>query len=385
MADTSPILFVEPVARGFRLDVMAKAVSAIREYSRRPIYIVTRRDFACRELAHRIPSSWTDVHFVASSLDLNGARVTAFDYHAADALLDSVVDVIAQAGRADLVFLGADDYLGTLALRMPAYRARLSDTRQFVFLYNTEDLVAGQLAGNGVAPLAREAIASIEALNATLLAFDEGLRGQRINARAIKVLPDPWHGQFAHTQRSRAREAIGLGANALLVTWDVELLLNECDSAWLADMERFAQVPFIRFALCGNVWTLRSSAFRQLVNRFGDRIVYVGPASTACEDGRLIAATDLLLRRAGMPRCGGQHEPVTTAIQACAARRMRATGLGGAFDRDVRRFLLDSVDALREMSSVGMKLMRDELDRLANERLNRAFGVQLRAAVRRAE
>ena len=385
MADISPIYIVEPIARGFRLDVMAKAISAIREYSRRPIYIVTRADFACRELAHRIPSSWTDVHFVSSSLDLHGGNVAAFDSHAADALLGAVAEVRAQARRADLVFLGADDYLGVLAMRWPAYRARLSHTRQFVFLYNTEDLVAGQLDGSSPARLAREAIASIQVLDATLLAFDEGLRGQRISERAVKVLPDPWHGHFTHTQRVRAREAIGLGPNALLVTWDVDLLLNERDSSWLADAERFAQVPFIRFALCGDVWTLRNPAFGQLVNRFGDRIVHLGPSPTACGDVNLMAATDLLLSRATGPRCCAQHEPVATATHACAARRVRATELGGAFDRDVRRILLDSVDALSAISSVSMKLMRDELDRLANERLNRAFGVQLRSAIRRPQ
>jgi hypothetical protein len=385
MVDTSPILFVEPIARGFRLDVLASAISAIRERSRRPVFVVTRADFASRELARRIESSWTDVNFVASSIDLKGASAAILDGHAVGALLDAAVGVLPGAGRADFVFLGADDYLGALATQLPAYRSLLNRVRPFVFLYDTEDLVAGQLIGSGAARIAHEAIASIETLGATLIAFDERLRGQRIGVRCAKVLPDPWHGPFVRVQRRRAREAIGVGSNELLVTLDVDLLVNEFGSSWLADVERLAQMPFVRFALQGNVWTLRSQALKQLAVRLGNRLVHAGPSHQIEVDIRLIAATDLLLSRGSAPRCAGQREPVATATQACAARRVRATELGAAFDRDVRRLLLDSVDGLRGMSGVGMTLIRGELDRLADEHLNRAFGMQLRAAIRREE
>jgi len=383
MVDTSPILFVEPVARGFRLDVMAKVVSAIRECSSRPVFIVTREDFPCRELASRISPEWTDVNFVASSVDLKGADAAVLDHNAVGALLDAVVDVLPRSGRADLVFLGADDYLGALANRLPAYRLRLGHARPFVFLYNAQDLLAAQLVGSGSARLASDAIASIEALGATLLTFDEGLRGQRVGAYRAKVLPDPWHGCFAHAYRARARESYGLAPHGLLVMSDVEVLLNDGDPSWLADFERLVDVPFVYFALQGNVWTLRNPRLKELALRFGNRLIYVGPWHKIYQDTRLLAATDLLLTGVSGPRYVRLHDPVVTATQACTARRMRATELGAGFDRDVRRLLIENVDALRDISGVGRTLMRDELDRLAGERLNRTFGIQLRAAIRR--
>jgi hypothetical protein len=386
MVDTSPILIIEPVVRGFRLDVLARVVSAIREASNRPVFIVTRADFPSRELGRRIGPEWTDVNFVASSIDLNGADTAMLDDHAVGALLDAAVDVLPHSGHADLVFLGADDYLGALAARWSAYRVRLGHTRPFVFLYNAEDLLAGQLVGRGSARLASEAIAAIEAIDATLLTFDEGLRGQRVGARRAKVLPDPWHGSFALVHRTRARESYGLVPHGLLVMSDVDLLLNEGDSSWLTDIERLAQVPFVYCALQGNVWTLRNRRLRQIATRFGDRLIYVGPWQKIYKDTRLLAATDLLLTSVSRPRGAGQlQDPVAIATQACAVRQTRAMQLGAGFDRDVKRLLLEIADTLRGISGVGRTLMRDELDRLAEERLNRTFGVQLRAAIRRSD
>lgn len=359
MTETSPIVFVEPVARGFRLEVMARSISAIRGASCRPVFVATRADYACGELARHVASTWTDVHFVTSPTGQDRGHASWLDREAVDALLDAVADVVARSARADLVFLGADDYLDALATRLPVYRDRLGSACPFVFLYNAEDRVGQPF---GVHATAQGTLESITTRGATLLAFDETLHGRTLVARMAKGLPDPWHGHFSRLQRQRVREAIGLAPHAVLVMANLDRLLDD-DGPWgLADVERLAQIPFVHFVLHGSVWTLRSPWFRQLAKRYGHRLIYAGSSRKVHDDIRLIAATDLLLDE--------------------DARHARTMALGSGFDREVRHLLLENLDALREFSPTSMKLIRDELDRLADESLNGAFGMQLRSAIR---
>ncbi|MBB3002661.1 hypothetical protein FHX57_005034 [Paraburkholderia tropica] len=381
MADTAPVIFVEPVARGFRLNVLASAISAVRERSRRPVFIVTREDFACSELARRIAPTWTDVRFVASRLNFDGANTRVLGDDAAQALLDAAEDVLPDARSnqpADLVLLGADDYLDALAIRLDERGERFARTRRFVFLYNSDDFVAGELNGSASPHLGQNAIEAIEAMDATLLSFNERLRGECIGERAVRVLPDPWHGQFAPPQRKLAREAFKVGEDGLLVTADVDLLLDAGDLSWTPLIARLLELPGVRFALQGNVWALRNSPLRELIASLGERLVYAGMVRDAEQNSKLIAATDLLLSR--RPQQHGSIRPARASV----ARRVRAESLGAAFDRDVMRWLVDSVDDLLSIAGVGMAVMRSELDRIAHERLTRAFGLQLRTALRRA-
>ncbi|CAG9210790.1 conserved hypothetical protein [Paraburkholderia tropica] len=398
MSETTPILFVEPVARGFRLNVLASAISAVRERSRRPIFIVTREDFACSELARRIAPSWTDVRFVASRLNFDGANTSVLGEDAAQALLDAAEDVLPPAWseqQGDLVLLGADDYLDALAIRLDESGGRFAHTRRFVFLYNSDDFVAGELNGTASPQLGQDAIEAIDAMDATLLSFNERLRGERIGRRAVKVLPDPWHGQFAPAQRKLARDAFKVGEDGLLVTVDVDVLLDMGDLSWAPLVARLMELPGVRFALQGNVWALRNSPLRELIARLGDRLVYAGMVRDAEHNAKLIAATDLLLsrRRDGRNRSridarsdssNDSSNGANNIAHASIARRVRAESLGAAFDRDVMRWLVDSVDDLLSISGVGMAVMRSELDRIAHERLMRTFGLQLRAALRHA-
>ncbi|WP_322042150.1 hypothetical protein [Paraburkholderia sp. J67] len=338
---------------------MARSISAIRGASRRPVFVATRADYACRELARHIEPTWTDVHFVAPLAGQDEKRAGVCDRQAVDDMIDAVADVVARSAQADLVFLGADDYLGALASRLPAYRDRLGSARPFVFLYNTERLRAQPFGED-----------------ATLLAFDETLHERPPGTRVAKGLPDPWHGHFSRGQRQRVREAIGLEPEAILVALNLDRLLDDDDPSALADMERLAQIPCVHFALHGSVWSLRDARFRQLAKRYGQRLIYAGTSHKVHGDIRLIAAADLLLSGVDASPCE-RH--------AGDARPMRAAALGSAFDRDVRRLMLDSVEAVREMPTASMKLMRDELDRRADERLNCAFGMQLRSAIRRGE
>jgi hypothetical protein len=380
VVDSSPLVFVEPIARGFRLEVLSSAITAVRERSNRQVFVVTREDFICRELADRIKPSWTDVNFVASSLDLGGASTGVLGGRAVEALLDAVERVLPCDAPADIVFLGADDYLGVLAAQLPGCSTRVRHARHFVFLYNSEDLVAAQLGGTEGANLGLDAIAAIESMDATLFSFNARLRQERIGLRRVKVLPDPWHGHFAPEQRKRAREACGLPADSVLITVDLELLLNERDPSPLGAAAGLAKLPFVHFALQGNPWALRSQPLRRLMAHLGDRLVYAGPAYDAERDIRMIAATDLLLSCGSAQRVSGEYE--TIALRTNVARRMRAAELGAAFDRDAQRFLLDGMNDLRALSGRSRSLIRGELDRLAQESLLRTFGIQLRAALR---
>ncbi|WP_322006956.1 hypothetical protein [Paraburkholderia tropica] len=342
---------------------------------------MTREDFACSELARRIAPTWTDVRFVASRLNFDGANIRVLGDDAAQALLDAAEDVLPDARSnqpADLVLLGADDYLDALAIRLDERGERFARTRRFVFLYNSDDFVAGELNGSASPHLGQNAIEAIEAMDATLLSFNERLRGECIGERAVRVLPDPWHGQFAPPQRKLAREAFKVGEDGLLVTADVDLLLDAGDLSWTPLIARLLELPGVRFALQGNVWALRNSPLRELIASLGERLVYAGMVRDAEQNSKLIAATDLLLSR--RPERHGSRRPARTSV----ARRVRAESLGAAFDRDVMRWLVDSVDDLLSIAGVGMAVMRSELDRIAHERLTRAFGLQLRTALRRA-
>jgi hypothetical protein len=389
MAETTPIIFIEPLARGFRLDVLAHAISAIRERSRRPILIVTREDFVCSELARWIAPSWTDVQFVASRLDLDGASTGVLGDWAVQALLDSTADMLptpssGRSGRpADLVFLGADDYLDALAAWLADDAERFVHTRRFVFLYNSDDFVAGGLNGGESPRLGQNAIAAIEAMDATLLAFNEGLRGERIGQHAVKALTDPWHGYFARTQRKLARDSLGVGKDDLLITADVDVLLDLRDLSWVSLALQLAEFSGVRFVLRGNVRALRNSPLRQLIDMLGERLVYAGMERDVEQSSRLSAATDLLLGRPASARGATRLMHGMAQSPASVVRRVRATALGAAFDRDVMRWLLDSMSHLLSISSVGMAIMRSELDRIAYERSIRMFGLQLRAALRR--
>lgn len=384
MPETTPLFFVEPVARGYRLDVLASAISAVREYSSRPVYVVTREDFVSRELARRIEPSWHDVHFVASTLALGGTSVGMHGHEGTRALLDAVARVTPCDGAMDMVFFGADDCLGSLAAQLPSYVNRPGRTHSFVILYNSDDLIAGQLSKPGMARAGREAVAALEDMDATLFSFDEALRGKRIGWRDVCVLPDPWHGHFSHAQRKLARETWKIPRNGLLVTAEIEWLLDMHEDAWATVPMRLATLPAVHFVLLGNVWALRSSRLKELVTKLGQRMMYAGPVLDAERDIKLIAATDLMLSSGIPARCASAHPGVAEKTRTSATRRVRSAALGASFDRDVRRTLLHSMEGLLAISDVGMTIVRDELDRLAHERLMRSFGAQLRAALRRA-
>jgi hypothetical protein len=189
-------------------------------------------------------------------------------------------------------------------------------------------------------------------------------RGFRVDI-TTGTSPDPWHGHFSRMQRRRVREAIGLAPDAVLVTANLDRLLGDDALSERDVMERLVQMPCGHFVLHGSIWTLRSAWFRQLAKCHGKRLIYAGASRKVYEDIRLIAATDLLL-----------DEPGETALFAGDTRFMRTMALGSAFDRDVRRLLLDRVGALGEMPYATGKLMRDELDRLADKRLKAAAADQ---------
>lgn len=181
---------------------------------------------------------------------------------------------------------------------------------------------------------------------------------------------DRWRDHFERAQRKRVREALGLRCNAVLVTWDLDQLENEDYSSRLADIERLAQIPSVHIVLHGNVWVLRSATFRRFAQRYGNRMIYAGSSRKLYEDIRLVAAADLMLVDVGGLSCNGKRESAAVATQNEDTRYLRAMALGSRFDADMERLLLDSADLLREVQDGGMKVIRDELDRLADECLH---------------
>lgn len=174
--------------------------------------------------------------------------------------------------------------------------------------------------------------------------------------RAANDPREPWRGHFACAQRERVREALGRGRDAVLVMSGLESLANENDTSRLADMERLARIPSVHFVLHGSLWGLRSAAFRRFAQRYGSRTIYAGSSRRLYEDIRLVAAADLML------------DDISSAHND--ARYLRSIALGGTFDTDIRNLLLDSADLLSDIGDGGMHVVRNELDRIADECLN---------------
>jgi hypothetical protein len=390
MINSEPIVFVEPWARGFRLDVLARAISAVRERWTRPIIVVTRADFASSELVRSVEPHWTNVRFVGAPITFGAQSASLSDVRFASVLLETVARVLRADQAADLVFLGPDEYLDALPGQWHSFSRRLQRVRPFVLLHNTEDLVAERLVGGDAAQLGWRAISAIESMDATLLAFDPrlgdqgGKAGVRIGARAVRVLPDPWHGEFACERRVRVRASLGLPPTGMLLAAEVDSLLDGCEPSWLAVAQRFTQARHVYLAVQGSVQALKHPVVRQLVRSLGSRVIHASPFAGSRRDVALIAATDLMLNYCMSAEQGHDvREAVATRTRVSAVRRLRAGALGAAFDRDMARMLCSAFDALHVFSQDRLLLLRDELDRVTQTRALRAFGVHLRAALRR--
>ncbi|MBB3258645.1 hypothetical protein [Paraburkholderia sp. WP4_3_2] len=174
-----------------------------------------------------------------------------------------------------------------------------------------------------------------------------------------------WRGHFTRAQRTRVREALGLGRHAVLVTSALESLKDEDDPSRLADLERLGLISSLCFVLHGSAWALRSAAFARFAQRYGNRVIYAGSSRKLYEDIRLVAAADLILPDAS-----------AVAGRGTDARHLREMALGGAFDADMRRLLLDCADMLGGVQAGAMQVIRGELDRCAEGYLNGAYAAQ---------
>ncbi|MBB6103659.1 hypothetical protein F4827_003514 [Paraburkholderia bannensis] len=119
------------------------------------------------------------------------------------------------------------------------------------------------------------------------------------------------------------------------------------------------------FVLHGSAWALRSAAFARFAQRYGNRVIYAGSSRKLYEDIRLVAAADLILPDAS-----------AVAGRGTDARHLREMALGGAFDADMRRLLLDCADMLGGVQAGAMQVIRGELDRCAEGYLNGAYAAQ---------
>ncbi|WP_157977822.1 hypothetical protein [Paraburkholderia kururiensis] len=381
---TTPILIIEPVARGFRLEVLASAISAIRKRSMYPIFIITRMDFASTELTRLDMSAWQQVHIVQAPVDFGGATMGRLDAVRMDALLNACAEMVNADQDAQLIFLGADDYLDAFSAHASTLKQRFARSRVSVSMPNTEDLIARQLKASGKSALGRQAVASLNAADATLIAFDDALRGHRIGQREVVVLPDPWHGHFATAQRRRSRERFKFAPAMLVMAAALDPAAGGDPASWLGAAERLAEVPGVHLALHGKVRALDRPKLRRLVERFGPRVSHTGSAAASddvARDVQLLAAADVMLTSligaADSQGADGlcEHTPLSEAQQA------RLNGFGAAFDHEAARQLVASADALRLFSGKEMALLRDTLERHAQDLLVDSFGAGLRAAL----
>lgn len=382
---TTPILIIEPVARGFRLEVLASAISAIRKRSMYPIFVITRMDFASAELTRLDMSAWQQVHIVQAPVDFGGAAMGRVDADRMGALLNTCAEAVTQTQAPQLIFPGADDYLDAFSAHAPTLKQRFPHSRISVLMQNTEDLMARELKASGKSALGRQAVTSLSAADATLIAFDDALRGHRIGQREVAVLPDPWHGHFAPAQRRRSRKHFNFAPATLVMAAALDPAAGGDPAPWLAAAERLAEVPGVHLALHGKVRALDRPKLRHLVERFGGRVSHTGSTAVADDgvacDVQLLAAADVMLTSLiGAADGAGadglcEHTPLSEAQQA------RLNGFGAAFDHEAARQLVASADALRLFSSKEMALLRDTLERHAQELLLDSFGAGLRAAI----
>lgn len=382
---TTPILIIEPVARGFRLEVLASAISAIRKRSMYPIFVITRMDFASAELTRLDMSAWQQVHIVQAPIDFGGAAVGRVDADRMDALLNACAEVVTHDQTAHLIFPGADEYLDAFSVHASSLKQRFARSHVSVLMQNTEDLLARELKASGKSgALGRQAVRSLNAADATLIAFDDALRGHRIGQREIVVLPDPWHGHFALAQRRQSRERFNFAPATLVMAAALDPAAGGDPAPWLAAAERLAEVPGVHLALHGKVRALDRPKLRRLVERFSGRVSHAGSAvahgDVAC-DVQLLAAADVMLTSLIGAADGPGADGLCERTPLSEAQQARLNGFGAAFDHEAARQLVASADALRLFSGKEMALLRDTLERHAQELLLDSFGAGLRAAI----
>ncbi|NQU10440.1 glycosyltransferase [bacterium] len=210
-----PLVLVEPLARGSRLQVAANAIDALR--GRRPLVLVTRADYETDHFRELLPADPSTLQVVTAATDLGGAWtkiLTAAEFRAFLAVLERLGTE--HPDDYDLIFMALDDYLAVFARAGLTWRRRLKPRRVIGFKYRVDYLLPGPVA---VRPRALRWLthAALRWWHAELCVLDERLGGATAGAGPVHVLPDPWFGDFSPAHRSAARERYGWATDQFVV------------------------------------------------------------------------------------------------------------------------------------------------------------------------
>ncbi len=211
------IIFVEPIFRGSRLQVLANALGSLDEDVEK--IIVTRRDYLSDHFQELIVSKFTGIKIRPFDSDLDGAWIKNLDKCEFRLMINEVASVVHERrDRATtIIFMALDDYLKSFLRDIRAVTNAIKGQRVLIFKYRVEYLLKLD-PQRRLRDLALRIATTLayRLTRAKFVVFDERLIAKNPNSR-FWLLPDPWFGEFSENLGKGGREALNINQDAEVI------------------------------------------------------------------------------------------------------------------------------------------------------------------------
>lgn len=356
----APIVLFEPICRGSRLQILANTITAIREYSSRPIKIVTRADYDSVHFKELMCGCLAGVQIVPASTNLGGAWIKILDSQEMMSMVFALERACKGVKDADIVFMALDEYLLSILGCAGKLTELIHKHRIFVVKYRVEYLLARHCNSLRSLLLRLATIWALRRLKAHLICFDERFAGQKIAGSPIAILPDPWFGGFHTSRRELARVKHSFAVDDFVV-----LTLGRQDRRKgfplvLEILPRMFSAKCVRLFVVGNIAPEYIDRFAALKGQFPDRIRHVDvfvdeedlPDIFACADVFLLPySSDFTATSGTLPRAAASGVPVVTGRHGLVGHRVSVATLGETCDISSPASLLGGIRKVQSYSN----------------------------------
>jgi len=374
-AGARPVVLVEPICRGSRLQILVNALSAMR--GRAEVIVVTRSDYDTPHFRELISEAGVNPRMVAAPTDLGGAwmrNLSTAEFAAFRTALTKIDRELSAAGGGyDLVFMALDDCLEAFVRSAWSLRSLTGCARIFCVKYRVQYLFTSRPGGR-IRDLVLRFVTrlALGLSGAQLVAFDERLAAYDGPGR-VKLLPDPWFGDYSPARRAEGRKRLGLRDG------DVALLtLGKQDRRKGIDflIEAFPQIPPnvpVRLVVVGRIDTPHKEAFAELVQRSGTKVIHVDefvpeadlPGYFAASDAFLLPYSREFTATSGtLARAAASGVGVLASSHGLVGHRVREHALGETFEVG---------DSASFVQAVARLVGKDATERAALQRRNLQF------------
>lgn len=352
-----PVILFEPICRGSRLQILVNTIAAIREYSARPIKVVSRADYDTSHFKELMIDCVEKVEFVPASTNLGGEWIKILDSGEMESMLLALEKACEGEKRADIVFMALDEYLKPLLASIGRLRPLAREHRLFVVKYRVEYLLAQHCSSLKAMLLKAATLWALFRLKARLVCFDERFAGSTLCGMPVSVIPDPWFGDFSASRRELARVKHSFAAEQFVV-----LTIGRQDRRkgfrlvldMLPDMLSDERAHLF---VVGKIAPEYSSRFAEMICRFPERITHIDqfvdeaelPDIFACADVFLLPYTaDFTSTSGTLPRAAASGVPVVTGQHGLVGFRVRKAGLGETCDISSPESLLQGIRKIHD-------------------------------------